>query len=517
MILLETGPGWARTELRHECPKAHVPHFVSSEFLNFSPSIASTGYIQFAVTLKVPSSRRYGSSHASSELRNARPMKFARELVEEQVPEWRAKYLDYKQSKRRIKAVSVAAARYATTSQNGPFKRHSQHTTISSPTITPLLCEISPPATRPHSVDGSRPAPLPPHSVFFPENTHHGPKNTCQSPARSKLTRGRSFNGTLRSHFTGPQVIEGLRSTLEQRQHEFFAFLTTEFEKISLFYKERENEATSRLEALRRQLQFFHDQKEDKAKARAGGGTSGEPSDQSVQDHHGLSIIYHPLDAARSLRFRSRTSNTESTGQFRSKDYVPRPYPPSVKFSAARRKLKRGMRDYYRYLEYVRSYGLMNRLAFRKANKKYDKVVKAHPRLEFVSTFVDNAYFVKSDVIDSLMSETEDLYAEHFEDGNRKVAVSKLKKKAAQDAAHNGSVFRNGLLLGIGLVFGVQGLISAAHIIIDGYDATLSQQTSLLLQVWPNSKSMESLELTVLVIRWLLSNIVSHLFLLSRL
>ena len=409
-------------------------------------------------------------------------MKFARELDDELVPEWRAKYLDYKQCKKKVKAVAAAAARYASTSHSSPAACHLQHAAISSPSVTPLLCEISPPDSQPHTVPSSRHASPPRDAALFEENVHSNAAGAASS-VRSTLTRYGSFKGALRSPLAGRQDIGGSRATLEGRKHEFLDFLTQEFDKVSAFYRDREGEATERLEALKEQLYVLREQQAAKAKA----SVSVPQKDQSAPERHGMSSIRHPIEAARNLRHRNRTPKSGVPEQYHNRDYERRPFPPEVKASVARKKLKRGLREYYRYLELVKSYALINRTAFRKANKKFDKVVKARPRLEFVSHLIDNAYFVKSDEIDKHMSVTEDFYADFFEDGNRKVAVGKLKKKITQAAAYNGSVFRNGLLLGLGLVLGIQGIVSAANILIRTSDSNLRGQTSFLLQVRPLS------------------------------
>ena len=100
-----------------------------------------------------------------------------------------------------------------------------------------------------------------------------------------------------------------------------------------------------------------------------------------------------------------------------------------------------------------------------------------------MSEKVNRAHFVQSEILDTHLVATEDLYARYFERGSHKIAVGKLRNKAWKSTEYYGSVYRNGLFIGAGLVFGIQGLVFSSVKLRDP-NPVVKVNTSYLLQVY---------------------------------
>ncbi|KAK4239674.1 hypothetical protein C8A03DRAFT_32275 [Achaetomium macrosporum] len=511
-------------------------------------------------------------------------MKFAKELDQDAVPEWRVKYLNYKAGKKHIKAVARAIHRANATPT---LTRKAEAPPATTPAIffginhsfTPPRVTHEPP-TGANSLDqpgrlrsGSTavksggnaaedewsglartpgsgiqygsigPSPsrasdrntfeLPAPAIRVPSST--GPSMAAYSPPLNRLAPQRSATMTATGRTdqhspsfltlpsggtaTTPRLrvprlfstgsIDNRRSPnkldigmnnldyVRSAERDFFAFLDSELNKIETFYKEKEDQATERLAALRAQLHEMRNRRTaeiaEAKKRRELGHSTGHIDDgaegRSKQSNRDCfsplrDRFFKPGPNSKALQKMTRTPVMAGRTMDGGRDYTRRPEDDDVPYRTAKRKLKLAMQEFYRSLELLKSYALLNRTAFRKLNKKYDKTVNARPPYRYMNEKVSKSWFVNSDVLDGHIRTVEDLYARYFEKGNHKIAAGKLRNLQKRSGDSSDSAFRSGLLIGIGSVFAVQGLIYGSEFLINGDDPEIAQQTGYLLQLY---------------------------------
>ena len=318
---------------------------------------------------------------------------------------------------------------------------------------------------------------------------------------------------------SGPQTPVGdmplgAYKLYEEKQAEFFKFLDQELAKIETFYKMKESQANKRLQALRDQLHEMRDRRieEIRREQEAKKNERLAHRKSSTHSYNGYSQHGHHEQASSIFRWMKPIESAVGIGPARIgktskalqklgspngpiaqnlpttarpeswRDFTRRPERSDIPYRAAKRKLKLALQEFYRGLELLKSYALLNRTAFRKINKKYDKAVKARPTQRYMTEKVNKSWFVQSEVLDHQIVAVEDLYARYFERGNHKVAVGKLRSKTSKAGDYAGSIFRNGLLIAGGVVFGIQGIVYSSRHQYDS-DPKLRTDATYLMQV----------------------------------
>jgi len=353
---------------------------------------------------------------------------------------------------------------------------------------------------------GETNVPYKPLSIAIPKHMFQ-PKRAFSTPdGAANISRPlirRLFSVASMESPQPSDVQLGAYRELDARQADFFAFLDKELDKVESFYKSKEDEATHRLHVLRDQLHEMRDCRMKDimaAKSRENGHSEGVlahllPDGQHKQNgtSHKTTFLKPVGDALRRGSHIGKTSKAMeqlgSPAQTQQgipedrQDYTRRKVENEhVPYRTAKRKLKLALQEFYRALELLKSYAMLNRTGFRKINKKYDKAVNARPTLRYMSEKVNKAWFVQSDVIDGHIVALEDLYARYFERGNHKVAVSKLRSYSKM-GHYSSNAFFNGVFIAGGLIFGIQGLVYGADH-LRSPDPTVAVQSSYLLQLY---------------------------------
>jgi hypothetical protein len=332
-----------------------------------------------------------------------------------------------------------------------------------------------------------------------------GPSSTLPRP--SPLSAQGSFGrGAFRRIFSTGQPLTRHESNkldfgmqnldnVRQREKEFFDFLDGELEKVEMFYHQKEEQAGERLSVLKDQLHEMRNRrtgelaeaKRRKERDNGNDGAANDKTDSRDASHSWIdpikSKIFKPGPNSRALLKMPRTPVFTGMSEDGGRDYVRRPREQDVPYRTAKRKLKLALQEFYRGLELLKSYTLLNRTAFRKLNKKYDKAVNARPPYRYMNEKVNKSWFVNSDILDGHIKSVEDLYARYFEKGNHKIAAGKLRRVMKRPGYESGSTFLNGIFIGTGGVFTLQGLIYGAQLLFDE-DPIVRQQTTYLLQIY---------------------------------
>lgn len=358
------------------------------------------------------------------------------------------------------------------------------------------------------------------------------PRSGTFANLRNRINEGRPSVRRMFSSVATPMTPAQSRDLdlvafdqVRAKEREFFAWMDNELDKVETFYKSKEDEAGARLDILREQLHRMRNlriqevadaqhakdlRKEEERKIFDFQGRRSvdhskqdddisrpnsrdrlhawfEPVDRIIGHAKAKALGPHPGSNSKALQNMHASPEMRHNSQVNqradeNRDYVRRAA-NEVPYRTAKRKLKLALQEYYRGLELLKSYALLNRTAFRKINKKYDKAIDAHPPLRYMSEKVNKAYFVNSDLSDKYMHDVEDLYARYFERGNHKIATGKLRSSQGRKADQSGNAFKNGLLIGVGTVFAVQGVIYGGDL-LHHTDPTIHTQTSYLLQIY---------------------------------
>ncbi|KAK6534063.1 hypothetical protein TWF281_005402 [Arthrobotrys megalospora] len=360
-----------------------------------------------------------------------------------------------------------------------------------------------------------------PHTVL-PTDDYGLKPSTPQRPPNVRSETQPIFKNvfdTFRNHTRRrPASLPNIRNAqiyldmTEDAQKEFFSYLAAELHKINTFYEEKEAEAKDRLARIEHQVSIMtrnrlvekererqaevelstaptFDWKHPKGivtsmKKRMSMDTKGLSSPSSAGDDEAIRptiarLATSTLGSAAGPAQPAHRSTTDSSLD----DYTRRTQTQHVRHKTAKRKLKAALIEYYHSLELLKSYSLLNREAFRKILKKFDKTAHTHIASKYLEEKVHPTSFASSEEIENLISRTEDLFAVHYEKGRRKHAVERLRTREQRFPA-SGAVFRAGLYLGMSMTLLVQALYEAFHRLEDGYGMRHEEQVSYLLQIW---------------------------------
>lgn len=455
-------------------------------------------------------------------------MKFARYLNDTQTPEWKRAYIDYRSLKKCIGAIRAEhIARLNTTGTTDIDQVHKEareHEEYNELSFLPRSDERNRNSTlsmtrvqrRNSRMRSSLSFPMrsfPPHltgssSRASSQEIPLSPK-TVHSPLMFPFFRDAGSSAV-------PTALHMLLPLLPPLHANFFELLDSELEKVDSFYAEREKEMRDRGKLLKEQLNELglHRKKYYESNANVTGPSwarrvhlrlaatllalvrcrtdksDNQPASESYRGETGYSITtgdggtsecttVAPAPASiagdstqvASLRSNRSIQHTKANGNVPLQNNNV-PFTSPQEYQNAEKRLKKAVVEYYRGLEALNNYRILNLTGFRKAVKKYEKITQIPAQAAYMKEKVEPSAFASSAMVSSMLKEMEELFAARFERGDKKKAVTHLRVGATQKSYHF-STFCTGVLLG-----------SSIPATVIGFVACLRDSTATPLHSW---------------------------------
>ncbi|CAE6408391.1 unnamed protein product [Rhizoctonia solani] len=281
------------------------------------------------------------------------------------------------------------------------------------------------------------PAPASVRSNVEPRST---PRNPFSGVRRRFTTTSRHYD----IGYSPPETVQELLAGLGPNELAFFTVLDQEIDKVESFYSERERDAQLKVAALKEQFQELR----------------GHKQLSSVGNEGLWPGFFHLLDSINipSIPIAGQPTGKSADASAKSETPLSNPqahvgssvaHDPDA-YQRAKKKLKKAVLEFYRGLELLQNYRILNMTGFRKALKKFDKTTKMSTQNLYMREKIEICKFASGDTCSSLLKEIERIYATRFEKGNEKKARVRLRATARQ-STHHFSTFRSGMLIGLAL------------------------------------------------------------------
>ncbi|KAG0308115.1 hypothetical protein BGZ98_009011, partial [Dissophora globulifera] len=311
--------------------------------------------------------------------------------------------------------------------------------------------------------------------------------------------------------------IDNVLDQLLPEERVFFQFLDSQLEMVNTFYREKELEAVTKLKVIKQQLYVANEWKrryDDKmAQAEAEQGwyyaewsrvrkgldnlmrvdtaitedvtiAHSKRSFQSTYDQSkgnttgAVSYGGGMLDPEQGLRLRDLHAmsnpplnrldpkfdpNTAADLAYKEEMILQEEEHRRQRLNhkVARTRIKAALYEFYRSLEMIKNYKVLNHTGFAKILKKFDKTAGWRASKIYVGSKLKPAYFMTSVTIEDLIKETEDVFIDTFEKGHRRRGMAKLRIPDLKSQTHHFTSTRIGLYLGLIAPLMVQALESA--------------------------------------------------------
>jgi xenotropic and polytropic retrovirus receptor 1 len=189
----------------------------------------------------------------------------------------------------------------------------------------------------------------------------------------------------------------------------FLHWLDSEIEKIDKFYQEKENDAEERYKLLSAQLEALRQLRE--THHLESNETSQSVSRAEPSDGHRASWVQKPINTVRASLDGLSSAMPAADHERRAKnpELIAHPISTStgyVEYRIARRRLKEAILEFYRGMELLKGYRLLNRTGLVKILKKFDKTSGRKISGEYTEK-LKSTHFDQSDSLENMMDHIE--------------------------------------------------------------------------------------------------------------
>ncbi|CAO3697478.1 unnamed protein product [Rhizopus microsporus] len=361
-------------------------------------------------------------------------MKFAKYLESQSVPEWRKAYINYKALKKRLKAIEKYRR------QNEEKEDCRLELVISAlenidPEIQSSPRKYTAPARTQSSTLDNRSTGGQARSLSF-ASSRWLDRLSKRLNNRQETELGRVSRPTVQvNNLQVASILEEAIKHASEPEQYFFVVLDQDLETISKFYDSKEKEAEAKYEAIEMQVKIV--------KSFASKISKTNPSGNHDSNDRGLHFgqWFGRSDSVDSAL--TEISNLPDSIKYTNDQHV--------SYNVARSRLKMAITEYYRSLELLKSFKILNETGFRKILKKFDKTAGWKASTLYFQK-LNQYHWIRSRKIDDLLDDTESLYIKEFAGGHRRKGMNQLRLPERDD--HYTPVsWRTGFYLGLTLAF----------------------------------------------------------------
>lgn len=293
-------------------------------------------------------------------------------------------------------------------------------------------------------------------------------------------------------------------------KQKFIDWVDVELLKVASFYKSKEVECTIRylvlldqLEQLKNHKEYFRDSQHNSTRSSVHSQSATNNSQEcfhhrnngtknskwlfsfniknnyvSVLEHVHFIFNYFDMPSLPNYFWKADDAPKKQTSfveeELRRERTIPDSPPPFI----SKIMIKKAICELYHTMELLHSFKVVNRTAFRKLLKKYDKRCHDSKSTAYMNK-VDAMYFNASETLTKLTENLENIFTYEFEEGHRKTAITKLRSFALTKS-HYRSNFLSGYLIGISCPFLIFFLLDVYSKVLTGEYPDLKY----VLQLW---------------------------------